>query len=291
MDYRHKLLPYVLLLPAIIGIAVFSFYPFIINVINSFMAGTTQAGNLRFVGFDNYRYVLRDRILIKSLVNTVNWTFTVTIFQFLVGFGLALFCTSKLKIMKLVKPLYILPWAIPGVVATLAWRWMYNGDYGIINSMLFQLGLIKANIGWISNPSLAMMSVIIVGVWKGFPFYLLMTFAGLQTIPGELFEAAKIDGANQRQSFWHITLPQMKVVLTMALTLGFIWTSNYYDGIYALTGGGPARSTETLPIYIYNTAFSYYRMNDAVIPSIILFIFAASLGAVYLKLKTKGDEL
>ena len=287
---RFEYLPYLLILPAMLGICVFFFYPFIVNIYTSFMTGTVQAGTLRFVGIGNYKYVLGDPLLVKALGRTFVWTFMVTVFQFLSGFTVALVCNSGPYITRRLKPVFILPWAVPSIVTTLSWRWMLNGDFGVLNSVLYRLGIIKEYIGWLSNPGLVMFSVIFMAVWKGAPFYVLMIFAGLQTVPAELYEAARIDGANGIYMFRKITLPLLKNLLVMSLTLGVIWTTNYFEGIYALTGGGPARATETLPLYIYNTAFAYYRMNDAVVPSILLFLICSLLGLFYIWFGKKGQE-
>ena len=191
--------------------------------------------------------------------------------------------------MKILRPMYILPWAIPGIVAALAWRWIYNADYGILNSLLVQLGILERFHGWLVDPSTAMFSAMVMGTWKGFPFYTLMLFAGLQSIPEELFEAARIDGASSIQDFRHVSMPQLRPIIVMSLTLGIIWTSNYFDAIYVLTGGGPSRMTETLPLFIYNTAFAYFRMNDATVPSIVLFLLILGFALLYLRLMKRNE--
>jgi multiple sugar transport system permease protein len=291
---RHKtlkpdLLPYILVAPAFILMIIFFFYPFASNLYNSFMSEATFTRPPRFVGLANYRYILSSPTFHQALYNTFIWTIGVTILQFSLGLITALLLNTKVSIMKVIRPLYILPWATPGIVTALAWRWMYNADYGILNSLLVQLGIMDKYHGWLVEPSTAMLSVMAVGVWKGFPFYMLMLFAGLQGIPEELFEAAKIDGANGLQIFRHISLPQLRPILVMSLTLGLIWTSNYFDAIYVLTGGGPARMTETLPLFIYNTAFAYFRMHDAAVPSIVLFTLVMIFGALYMGLMKRGE--
>ena len=290
-NLKAKLLPYLLVLPAMAGIFAFFFYPFILNIINSFMQGTVQASNRRFVGFDNYIFVLRDPHLIRAVITTIQWTVLCTIFQFLYGFAVAIYCSSGPKIGKTLKIIFVIPWAIPGIVASLSWRWIFNGDVGILNTLLFNAGIIDEFIGWISDPRYAMTSVIIANVWKGAPFYMLMIYAALTTIPLEYYEAARIDGGGPIRIFFNITLPLVKDILIMSLTLGILWTSNFFEGIFALTGGGPARVTETLPLFIYNTAFSFFRMNDAAIPSIIIFIFCAGLGLLYVRLKKSQEEV
>lgn len=259
---RKNLLPYLLIAPAFILIFIFFFYPFLNNLFNSFIRPATLTRPARFVGLANYAYIFSQATFRQALLNTLIWTVGVTAFQFILGMITALVINLKRPFINSLRPLYIVPWATPGIVTALAWRWMYNADYGIINSVLFQSGVIREYLGWLADPSLAMLSVIAVGVWKGFPFYMLMLYAGLQGIPTELYESGEIDGASALQAFLYITIPQLKVIISMSVTLGIIWTSNYFDAIYVLTGGGPARITETLPLYIYNTAFAYFRFND-----------------------------
>lgn len=278
--YR-KYLPYLLISPVFILMFSLVVYALAHNLYNSFMSEFSFGKAPEFIGLANYSYILSQEIFSKVLWNTFIWTFGVTIFQFLLGMGTALFLNKKLSINKLIRPFFVLPWVMPGIAAALAWRWMYHADYGIINSFFLKVHLINNYIGWLSDPHLVMLSVIVVAVWKGFPFYMLMLFAGLQGIPIEICEASKIDGANHWQIFKFITLPSLRTIIIMSLTLGIIWTSNYFEAIYILTGGGPARLTETLPVFIYNTAFSYFRLHDAAIPSIVLFFLVIIFVGIY----------
>lgn len=281
---KGEWLGYALVLPAMILIGLFFVVPFLDNLVASFTDESTQL----FAGLQNYKKVLRDAAFFIAVKNTVIWTVSVTLTQFLIGFALALLCSHKVKGVSFLRPIFIFPWAIPGVVATLAWKWMYNTDFGILNLILRSLGVIKENISWLTVPGTAMLAAIIVSAWKGSPYYLMMLFAGLEGVPEDLYEAAQIDGANGRQRFFHITIPQLTPIITMSLTLGTIWTLNAYENIFALTGGGPSRRTETLPLYIYNTAFTYFRMHDAVIPSILLFLCVTLLAVLYLFVQKNG---
>jgi multiple sugar transport system permease protein len=159
---------------------------------------------------------------------------------------------------------------------------MYSQDFGLINLVLRGIGLEQLARTWLGDAQTAMIAVIIVGVWKGFGFYTLMFLAGMQTIPVELYESARIDGANERQQLLRITLPLLRPVLITSTVLGLIWTSNYFDAIFVMTGGGPARSTETLPMFIYNTGFSFYRTEEAMAGSNILMIIVLILLGFYM---------
>jgi len=282
----RKYLPYFFMMPAFVLIFSLLIYVLIYNLYNTFMSEASFGEPPHFVGWSNYLYVFSNQAFLQAIKNTFVWTFGVSFLQFFLGMGTALFLNKKLSINKILRPFFVLPWVMPGVVAALAWRWMYDADYGIINSFLLRMRLINNYIGWLSDPSIVMLSVIIVGVWKGFPFYTVMLFGGLQGIPSEIYEASKIDGANSWQTFIFITFPSLRIIIIMSLTLGIIWTSNYFEAIYVLTGGGPARMTETLPVFIYNTAFSYFRLHDAAVPSIVLlFLVMIFVGIYYVFLK------
>lgn len=277
---------YILVLPAMALIVLFFAVPFGDNLAASFTGEQTGA----FVGLENYGKVLKEPAFFTAVKNTAVWTVSVTAAQFLIGFTLALLCSRKVRGISLLRPVFLFPWAIPGVVAALAWKWIYNTDFGVLNLLLHDLGLIKENISWLTVPGTAMLAAIIMSAWKGSPFYFMMLFAGLTGVPDDLYEAAAIDGAKGVQRFFYITLPQLAPVITMSLTLGTIWTLNAYENIFALTGGGPSRRTETLPLYIYSTAFTYFRMHDAVVPSIILFLCVTGLAGLYLAVQRKGGR-
>ena len=277
---------YLLVMPAMLLIVCFFAVTFVSNLITSF----TDEKTIQFVGFQNYIKVLKDPAFFIAVKNTVIWTVCVTISQFLIGFFLALLCSHKVKGISFLRPIFTFPWAIPSIVATLAWKWIYNTDFGVLNLLLRNLGIIQENISWLTVPRTAMLAAIIVSAWKGSPYYLMMLYAGLEGVPTDLYEAAEIDGANRRQRFIHITIPQIVPIISMSLTLGTIWTLNAYENLFALTGGGPSRKTETLPLYIYNTAFTYFRMHDAVVPSIVLFMCVIVLAGVYLLVKKKGGQ-
>jgi multiple sugar transport system permease protein len=165
---------------------------------------------------------------------------------------------------------------------------MYANDAGLINVTLRSLGLGRLTHAWIARPDTAMEAAILLGVWKGFPFYMVMLLAGLQNISHELIEAARIDGATNWQMLRRIQLPLLRPVTTTSILLGIIWTSNYFDGIFLLTGGGPARATQTLPIYIYLTGFSTFDLPKASAASVLLLVIVLALAAGYLFLSQRA---
>jgi multiple sugar transport system permease protein len=247
-------------------------FPAVWNIVISFF--TVSYGSDKFVGFSNYGQILGSGQFYSSLWLTIYWTASVFVGQFLLGLLLALFFNRQLWVGKFLKPLMIIPWAVPGIVAATAWTFLYSQD-GLIDQVTKTLfGIAPA---WLSSPTLAMPAVIIAGIWKGAPFYFLMILAGLQSIPRELVEAAQVDGANRLRVLVSVEMPYIKNVLVVTSVLGLIWTANYFDGIYLMTQGGPINATLTLPIWIYNTAFSDFNLSEASALSVILLLIVLVL--------------
>ncbi|MBI5667777.1 MAG: sugar ABC transporter permease [Chloroflexi bacterium] len=288
---RENLLAYLFLAPAIIAIVLVLFYPILNLLITSFYSRPTFTRPSTFIGIKNYLEVLNDPIFPLAVKNTVIWTFGVTIGQVILGMYFALMLHRRFPGRWLARMLVIVPWVLPGIVVAVTWRFMYSQDFGLINLVLRSIGLEQFAQSWLGSRETAMIAVIIVGIWKGFGFYALMFLAGLQTIPTELYESARIDGAGERQQLRYITLPLLRPVAITSTVLGLIWTSNYFDAIFVLTGGGPARSTETLPMFIYNTAFSFYRTEEAMAGSNILMVIVLLLLAFYLLVVNRGNAL
>ena len=247
-------------------------FPAVWNVAISFFS--VSYGRDSFVGLANYRAIFGSGQFYSSLWLTLYWTASVMVGQFLVGLGLALLFNRPLWVTKYLRPLIVIPWALPGIVAATSWTFLYSQN-GLVDQVLKSLlGIAPA---WLSSPTLAMPAVIIAGIWKGAPFYFLMLLAGLQSIPRELLEAAQVDGARRLRVLVSIELPYIANVLTVTLILGLIWTANYFDGIYLMTQGGPINATMTLPIWIYNTAFSSFDLSEASALSVILLLIVLVL--------------
>jgi multiple sugar transport system permease protein len=243
----------------------------------------------RFIGLGHYADLVSDPEFFNSLRLTLIWTIGVTALQYTVGLVTALLLNQVVVSVRFARSMYILPWIVPGVVAAVVFRFMYNYDAGLINVTLRQLGLGELTRAWVANPNTAMGAAIVLGIWKGFPFYMVMLLAGLQTVPQELFDAAHIDGASGLQTLRYVSLPFLRPVSVTSLLLGIIWTANYFDGIYLLTGGGPAQATTTLPIYIYKTAFSTMDLNRAAAASVLLLVAVVLLATFYLAISRRRE--
>ncbi|AMM20319.1 hypothetical protein AX769_09280 [Frondihabitans sp. PAMC 28766] len=243
-------------------------YPILQNIIASFT--TVHNGGTAFVGFAQYVQLLRDPTFYSSVLLTIVWTVGVTALQFFFGAVSALAADRSSWFVRRVRPVLIIPWVLPGVVAANIWVVFYN-DNGLINKILTSIGL-PTQQAWLADSNTAMIAVIVAAAWKGFPFYFLLLLAGLQSVPAETREAAKVDGAGSFQTLTRVVLPQMRAIIVTSLVLGVIATSNYFDGIYLMTGGGPSGSTQTLPIWLYNTAFADFDFAKASALSVIILL-------------------
>ena len=206
-----------------------------------------------FVGLDNFTGILQDQVFWDRLVWTVIWTVACVAFTFAIGLGLAVMLNRRFAGRTLYRSLLVLPWAVPAFVSVFAWRLLYNEKNGILNKVLAGEGI--EAVPWLNDPTMAKISVIAVNIWLGVPFMLVALLGGLQSIAGELYEAAEMDGASPWQRFRHITLPGLRSVGSTVILLSTIWTFNMFPVIYLLTRGGPGDSTEILVTYAYRLSF------------------------------------
>jgi len=281
-------------LPAVVYMLVFVGYPIVSNFILSFQDVTVKtllSEVKEFVGLRNYIELFQqDDVLIKSLVNTLIFTLACLVFQFIIGFALALFFNKNFKFSKPVRGLLMMPWMIPITITGLMFKFMYGTDVGIINYFLKALGLIQNNIEWLTNTSTAMIAVIIANIWIGIPFNMILISTGLTTIPKELYESASIDGANKFQTFRRITLPLLKPTIESVLILGFIYTFKVYDLIYVMTSGGPANATQVLSTYSYKLSFEMFKYSKGAAVANILFIILFCVSLLYLRFVYSEEE-
>ncbi len=292
--FRYDNVGYLFVLPAFIYMIYFVGYPIISNVILSLQdvtLKTLKAETKVFVGFQNYIELFKqDNILTISLWNTLVFTVACLVFQFIIGFALAMLFNKKFSIAKPVRGLLMMPWMIPITVTGLIFKFMFGTDVGIVNYFLRLFGFITENIDWLTNPRTAMIAVIIANIWIGIPFNMILISTGLTTIPGELYESASIDGANKWQSFIKITLPLLKPTIESVLILGFIYTFKVYDLIYVMTSGGPVNSTQVLSTYSYKLSFELFKYSKGAAVANILFVILFFISLVYLKFVYTEEE-
>lgn len=265
---RFRPQPYLWLIPAFALLAFVVGYPIAQNVLASFTAAS--GGTDTFVGLAQYRALVSDPVFYRSVVLTVIWTIGVTALQFFLGAAAALAADRQTWFVRRARSVLIIPWVLPGVVVANIWVVFYN-DRGLVNTVLTAIGL-PTQQAWLADSKTAMLAVIVAAGWKGFPFYFLLLLAGLQSVPAETREAAKIDGAGPVKTLFFVVVPQMRAIITTTLVLGVIATSNYFDGIYLMTAGGPSGATLTLPIWLYNTAFADFDFAKASALSVLILV-------------------
>jgi multiple sugar transport system permease protein len=259
-----------LLLPTVVLLAVFIAYPFVKGVELSVTdAKVGVPGN--FVGLHNFAVLANDSIFRTAVWNTFVYTGVTTVFKLALGLWLALLLNRHFKGKALTRAFVLLPFIIPTVLSTFAWKWMFDPTFSVINWTLFQLGLIHGRINWLGDPGLAMVSIIIVNVWRGVPFYAISLLAGLQTISPELHEAAAIDGARPWQRFWHVTWPLLLPVTMVVVLFSIIQTFADFQLVYVLTGGGPANSTQLFATYAYQIGVGTGLLSQGAAISLAMF--------------------
>ncbi len=243
-----------------------------------------------WVGFANFAWALESRQFWRALWNTFVWVFGSVAIEMVLGLAIALLLHQSFMGRGIARAVLLAPYLVPTIVAVLVWRYMFHDIVGILNYFLMDLGIISRPLQWLSSTRWAMASVIIVGVWKFFPFVVLAILGILQSIPQEQYEAARIDGASAFQQFWRITLPYVMPVFILTALLRTIWTFHKFEIIYLLTGGGPLDATTTLPILVYQKGFVDFELGRAAAIAILTFLILAVLIAVYFFLMRRAED-
>ena len=247
---------YLFVLPMVIIMTGLILWPFIEAIRISFTSRNFLTGETQYVGFSNYVRLAGDSDFLQAIENTVAFTFWSLLFKFIVGMTIAIILNSRLPYRNVLSGLMLLPWIVPEVVTALSWRSIFDPLFGGLNPILLGIGIIDRPLGWLSDPDLAMPSIIAVNIWKGIPFYVLLLLAGLKAVDREQLEAAEIDGASAIQRFRYVTLPAMKYVIIVTLLLSFISTFNQFGLPFLLTQGGPSGATRLYSILAYEKAIA-----------------------------------
>ena len=274
--------PYLFIAPAFILMAIMVFYPlgygFWLSLTNMSLRTFKNPG---FVGLQNYIRVFQDPEVLATFIRTIIWTFVNVFFHVTIGLFLAILLNRKLPGKSILRVFLIIPWAMPQYIAALTWKGMFNQNFGAINLMLGWFGI--ENLPWLSDPKLTFYAAIITNIWLGFPFMMMITLGGLQSISSELYEAADIDGASAWNKFKDITLPLLKPTLTPAIILGTIWTFNMLNVIIILAGGYGNKETQILVTDVYRLAFNFYRYGFAAAYSVLIFVFLLVFSLIYVR--------
>ena len=274
---RERRFAYALLMPAVVTVFALIAWPMYLIVSISFREGKSlnfAALGQRPFGLGNYASVLTDSATWHSAWVSFAYTFGTIVPAFAIGLGTALLLNRVFPWRRWLRSLMLLPWAVPGVMVSIVFLWLFDASFGVVNYALRSLGLITVDVAWYTNESTALVAVIVPTIWKAYPFFTLTLLAALQSIPANLYEAAGVDGASAWQRFANITWPGIRGPAVLALILNGLWAFREFDIIFAATGGGPAKATETLGIRAYNEAFGYFYMGRAAAIGVLMLAIA-----------------
>ncbi|WP_066157386.1 carbohydrate ABC transporter permease [Halalkalibacter krulwichiae] len=289
VEVKH-FVPYLLVSPLVLWIVITIFIPLSTVIKESFYSTGFVGTQGEFVGLQNYINVFTSSAYWGSWKNSLLWVVGNGLTQTVLAFSVALYLNNKFKLSKFARTWMIIPWIIPTIVVAIFWQWIFNGSYGIFNHVLMGIGLIDQPLNLLGDPTWALPTIIFINSWHWFPFLAVIILAGLAGIPEELYEASAVDGANKWQQFWGITFPSLQHI-TFALGLvGTLWMFNIFDVIYTLTEGGPAGSTTTVPVQIYQQAFDNYELGSASAMSVVTAIMMLVFAVVFIKFAAPKDE-
>lgn len=283
----ESLLGYLLVAPLVVCVLVLVVYPFIFAIVISFSDRVIGSGG-EFIGFGNYRYLAGQPSFIAAIKNTVVLVTAVQTIKLFLGLGIAVLLNQKIVARQFWRGLILLPWAMPAFVAFITWKLLLVPQGGAINYILIQLGLVDAHVNFLSSKALALPSVIVASVWRGFPFWVISFLAALQTVPQELHEAAVLDGANAWKRFRHVTLPSIRHIVLVVTLVSTIATTNSFEAVFLMTGGGPSNATMTFPVLAYYSLQSL-RIGEAAAVSVAMLPVFAVLALIIAVLLQKDN--
>lgn len=288
--WRANGLAYVLILPALLFLVAIEFVPLATGLKESLYYHSRVLPWLtHFVGLANFAQAFGDYDVWISLKTSVIMVVGIVGLSYALGLLAGILLNQNLRLGGVYRALILVPWVVPFVVSFTSWQWMLNDQAGIINQVLQQLGIIKTPILWLADPNLALLSLIIVGVWQQFPFLMITVLAALSDIPDEVNEAASIDGAHRWQTFLYITFPLILPVSIIATLLQSIWTFNNFGLPFVLTGGGPANATTPLILLAYKEAFQHFNIGYGTTLAVMSMVLMLALGAMYLRLQAAQE--
>jgi multiple sugar transport system permease protein len=289
LEKSERMLGFALLTPAALLLLAVVVYPIVELLINSLYSYRLTRPGYRFIGFEHYVYALtEDSSFWHATLNTAIFALVTVPGALVIGLGLALLANQPFKVKWPVRLGLLLPWALPLVFAGLIFRWFFEYQQGIVNDVLLRLGFEKLQ--WLSSPGLAFAATSIAIVWKSSSFVALVLLAGLQAIPRELYEAASVDGASAWQRFRSVTLPALRPAIVVALIFRTITAIQTFDIPYAMTGGGPGESTETLAMYIHKTTIDFLDFGYGSALAVLMFLVSAAATSVYLRRISRAED-
>jgi ABC-type sugar transport systems, permease components len=271
------------LAPSLVCLALVNFYPLVFGVWISFYRRPLFSAQFVFAGLRNYSRILQDPTFYVAFWNTILFTIGTVVGSYVIGLVLALLLNGKILFRGFFRSAILLPWVMPSIVVAYTWGYIYHDLFGILNYLLTSVGITKKPILWLANPKIVLWSLTIVNIWKAYPYMMTVLLAGLQSIPSSLYEAAAIDGASSWQQFTRITLPLLKPLTLVSTMYMFIWTFNYFDLVYLMTGGGPGHASHVLATYAYEQAFAVGDYGRASAVAVIMLIVLYILITLYIR--------
>lgn len=266
----ERWLAFALLVPTMVLLGLFIAYPFVRGIMLS-VTNTRVGVPGDFVGLANFYKIWHDSIFRTAVYNTFLYTAVTTVFKLALGLWLAMLLNRHFKGKAYIRAFILLPFIIPTVLSTFAWKWMFDPTFSVLNWLFFQFGLINSRVNWLGDPELAMASIMVVNIWRGVPFFAISLLAGLQTISPELNEAAAIDGAKPWQRFWHVTWPLLLPVTMVVVLFSVIQTFADFQIVYVMTGGGPANATHLFATYAYQIGVGTGLLSEGAAISLAMF--------------------
>ncbi len=290
-DQRKLKTAFIMLLPALVFLALLIAFPLgkvihdaftHVHLINKSMTG--------FAGIENFKTITEDEHFVQAVKNTILWTVFSVAGEYLMGMITAVLLNQKFKGRAIFRTCIFIPWLVPIIVAGMTWDWMLNPEFGIVNYMLKNMGLISNSINFLGDSKYALATVIFVNIWRSFPYYTISFLSAMQSIPGDLAEAASIDGAGMFRRFFSVTLPQLRSVSLVILFIHVIWTAVNFDFIWVMTEGGPNYATETLPVMIYRYSMRKFDVGAASALSTMMFTVMVVLFIFYYRKRSQLSE-
>ena len=280
---------FLLVVPGLAVFAAIILYPFVDAVLMSFTDRSLLYPDYDWVWLENYVKVFKDPYFLPTLGTTAIFVVLATLIPFVLGFIWAILLNQGFKGSELLRGLTLVNWIIPGIAIGFLWSWIFNGQYGVLNGLLTNLGILDKGVSWMGQTQTALLCVVIARSWQMLPWYMAFLLGGLQGVSTDQIEAARIDGAGNWQTFLHVVLPQMRSIVTLVLALGTIGNLQHFDLPWTMTEGGPARATTTLSIEVYTTAFKNWDMGKAATVGTIWALLLACFSFVYLRQVNESD--
>lgn len=277
-------IPYLFITPCAILIAAIVLYPLLSGIGDSFLNINLLINRpVKFIGFENFINLFKDNLFGIAFYKSAIWTITILVGEMVIGFAIAWLLNRDIKGRKVFRLLVLVPWVIPNAIAGIIWKWIYAEQYGLLNYTLSKLGIITSYKSWLGSSNIAFWAILTVALWKAIPFVVLVILAGLQSINKDLYEAAEVDGANEIQKFFHITLHGVKNIAIIVAILTSIWNFNQFEIIQVTTRGGPGSATLTMPIFSYELFLQSFQVSYASSAATIMLIVMAVPMYIYIK--------